>query len=70
MIIVRNDEEIDKLREAGRIVGLTHKYSQQFIKPGITTKEHVHPLLKINFFARRASSFVVIPGLINCCEYL
>ena len=27
MIIVRNDEEIDKLREAGRIVGLTHIYN-------------------------------------------
>ncbi len=39
MIAVRNEEEIAKLREAGRIVGLTHKYLMQFIKPGITTKE-------------------------------
>ncbi len=37
MIIERNEEEINKLREAGKIVGLTHKYLQQFIKPGITT---------------------------------
>ncbi len=39
MIVVRTEEEIEKLREAGRIVGLTHKYLQQFIKPGISTKE-------------------------------
>ncbi len=39
MIVTRNEEEIEKLREAGKIVGLTHKYIQQFIQPGITTKE-------------------------------
>lgn len=39
MIVVRTEEEIEKLREAGRIVGLTHKYLEQFIKPGVTTKE-------------------------------
>ncbi len=39
MIITRTEDEINKLREAGKVVGLTHKYLQQFIKPGITTKE-------------------------------
>lgn len=39
MIIKRNEEEIEKLRKAGEIVGLTHAYLKQFIKPGITTKE-------------------------------
>lgn len=39
MIVVRTEDEINKLREAGKIVGLTHKYLQQFLKPGITTKE-------------------------------
>ena len=39
MIITRTEDEINKLREAGKIVGLTHKYIQQFIQPGITTKE-------------------------------
>ena len=39
MIITRTEDEIEKLREAGKIVGLTHKYLQQFLKPGITTKE-------------------------------
>ena len=39
MIYQRNKEEIEKLRQAGKIVGLTHKYLQQFLKPGISTKE-------------------------------
>jgi len=39
MIVTRTDDEIEKLREAGKIVGLTHKYLQQFIRPGITTKQ-------------------------------
>ncbi len=39
MIVVRNEDEINKLREAGKVVGLTHKYLEQFIKPGISTKE-------------------------------
>ena len=39
MIIKRNEDEINKLREAGKIVGLTHKYLQQFLKPGISTKK-------------------------------
>lgn len=39
MIVVRNEDEINKLREAGKVVGLCHKYIQQFIKPGISTKE-------------------------------
>lgn len=39
MIVVRNEEEINKLREAGKVVGLCHRYLQQFIKPGINTKE-------------------------------
>ena len=38
-IVVRTEDEINKLRQAGKIVGLCHKYLQQFIKPGITTKE-------------------------------
>ena len=39
MIVVRNEDEINKLREAGRVVGLTHKYLEQYLEPGITTKE-------------------------------
>lgn len=37
MIISRTEEEIEKLRIAGKVVGLTHKYLEQYLKPGITT---------------------------------
>lgn len=39
MITIKNKDEIEKLRIAGEVVGKTHKYLQQFLKPGITTKE-------------------------------
>ena len=39
MIICKNEEEIKLLREAGRIVALTHQYLKPHIKPGISTKE-------------------------------
>lgn len=39
MINIRTAQEVKLLREAGRIVAKTHQYLQQFIKPGITTKE-------------------------------
>ena len=39
MIAIRTKEEIDILREAGKIVGDLHHYLEPFIKPGVTTKE-------------------------------
>lgn len=39
MITIKTEEEIALLRKAGEIVGLTHHYLEQFIKPGITTQE-------------------------------
>lgn len=39
MISIRTQEEIDLLRVAGGIVGETHHYLENFLKPGITTKE-------------------------------
>ena len=39
MISIKTKREIEFMRVAGEIVGDTHKYLQQFIKPGITTKE-------------------------------
>ena len=39
MIICKTPREIDIMREAGRIVALTHQELKQHIKPGITTKE-------------------------------
>ena len=39
MIIYKNEEEIKWLRQAGKIVALTHQYLKPYIKPGISTKE-------------------------------
>lgn len=38
-MIIKNEEELNNLRVAGKIVGDTHNYLKQYIKPGITTKE-------------------------------
>jgi methionyl aminopeptidase len=39
MIIYKSEEEIKLLRQAGKIVALTHQYLKPYIKPGISTKE-------------------------------
>jgi methionyl aminopeptidase len=39
MIICKSKAEIDIMREAGRVVALTHKELAKAIQPGITTKE-------------------------------
>ena len=39
MISIKSEREIELLRIAGEITGSTHKYLEQYIKPGITTKE-------------------------------
>lgn len=39
MINIRTPREIELLKEAGRIVGETHRYLMKYLKPGITTKE-------------------------------
>ena len=39
MISLKSEREIELLKIAGEIVGKTHNYLKQFIKPGITTKE-------------------------------
>ncbi len=39
MIIRKSPREIEIMREAGRIVALTHQELKQHIRPGITTKE-------------------------------
>lgn len=39
MISLKNDKEIQKIREAGHIVFLAHEAVKAAIKPGITTKE-------------------------------
>lgn len=39
MIILKSNREIDKMREAGKVVAETHAFLKEIIKPGITTKE-------------------------------
>lgn len=39
MVVIHTSSELDKLREAGRIVALVHKEIKQLIKEGITTLE-------------------------------
>lgn len=39
MITIKSEHEIELMRKAGEIVGNTHHYLKQFLKPGITTKE-------------------------------
>ncbi|WP_158738331.1 type I methionyl aminopeptidase [Alteribacillus sp. YIM 98480] len=39
MIICKTDRELDIMREAGRIVAITHQELQKHIQPGISTKE-------------------------------
>lgn len=39
MITRRNEKEIELLRQAGKIVAMTHEYLKSFIKAGISTKE-------------------------------
>ncbi len=39
MITIKTNEDLKKMREAGRIVALTHEELKKHIVPGITTKE-------------------------------
>ncbi|KMY52615.1 MULTISPECIES: type I methionyl aminopeptidase [Bacillaceae] len=39
MIICKTPREIEIMKEAGRIVALTHKELQRFISPGVSTKQ-------------------------------
>ena len=39
MISIKTNDEIELMKVAGSIVGDTHHYLEQYIKPGITTKE-------------------------------
>lgn len=39
MIVSKSKVDLDLMREAGRIVALTHKELSQAVRPGITTKE-------------------------------
>lgn len=54
MIIIKSKREIEKLREAGRVVAETHAFLKELIEPGITTGE----------LDRRAEEFIKKKGSI------
>lgn len=54
MIIIKSKREIEKLREAGRVVAEAHAFLKELIKPGITTGE----------LDRRAEEFIKKKGSI------
>ena len=39
MITIKSEREIELIKEAGKLISLTFEYLEQFIKPGITTKD-------------------------------
>ena len=39
MIIIKSDEEIDLMRESGKVTGFILKELENFIKPGISTAD-------------------------------
>lgn len=39
MITIKSEREIELMREAGKMVSMTHKYLKDYVKPGITTKK-------------------------------
>ena len=38
-IIIKNEQEIQLIRESCRLLGIVHKELEEFIKPGISTKD-------------------------------
>ena len=58
MISIKSEHEIELMKEAGRLVGMTHKYLKSFLKPGVTTAQ-------IN---RLAEEFIVEHGGVPTCK--
>ena len=53
MISIKSDREIELMKEAGRLVGETHKYLKQFIKEGRTLPSRKNK----DFYERMATKF-------------
>lgn len=58
MITIKSEKEIEYMREAGKLVTLTHEYLMPFIKPGITTRK----------LDKLAEEFIVSHGGIPSCK--
>lgn len=63
MIIIKSNQEIDKMRKAGKVVADCHLYLQELIKPGITTLELDQ---KAEEFIRKAGAY---PTFLNYNGY-
>ena len=51
MIIIKSEQEIQLMRESGKVTGYILKELEDFIKPGITTKainDHVEEIILKN----------------------
>ena len=58
MITIKSEREIELMREAGKMVSMTHQYLKNFIKPGITTTE----------FDRLAEEYIRKMGGVPTCK--
>lgn len=63
MIIIKSDSEIQKMREAGKIVGECHLYLEDLLRPGISTQELND---KAEAFIRKAGAY---PTFLNYQGY-
>lgn len=59
MIIIKSDSEIQKMREAGKVVADCHLYLEDLIKPGISTQELND---KAEAFIREAGAYPTFLG--------
>ena len=60
MITRRNEKEIELLRQAGKIVAMTHEYLKPFIKAGISTKK----------LDELAEKFILSPSAISVITFI
>jgi len=58
MISIKSNNEIELMRQAGKIVYQTHQYLIPFLKPGITTKE----------IDKLAEDFIISKGATASCK--
>ena len=59
MITIKTNEDLKKMREAGRIVALTHEELKKHIVPGITTKELDSIAEKFNKYAKNKTNTAI-----------
>lgn len=66
MVIIKSEAEIELLRQAGRIVALTHQEVKKHIAPGITTRQLDHICEKFILSQHATPSFKGLYGFPGC----